>query len=201
MIKTQSLKITPKILSLISEVDEFKGAWKALGLLEPERLLALKKVATIESIGSSTRIEGSDLSDSDVEALLSNLKIKSLKTRSEQEVAGYAKLMELVFQSWENIFISENHIKQLHRDLLYYSKKDEHHRGKYKKSSNEVVAFDEKGKPLGVIFKPATAFDTPKLMTELAEWFKEVLESQSLHPLLAISVFIVDVRFFYPAHT
>ena len=191
MIKAQTLKITPKILSLISEIDEFKGAWKALGLLEPERLLALKQVATIESIGSSTRIEGSNLSDSDVEALLSNLKIKSLKTRSEQEVAGYAKLMELVFQSWESISINKNRIKQLHRDLLYYSKKDEYHRGKYKKSSNEVVAFNEKCKPLGIIFKPATPFDTPRLMKELVEWFKETLDSQLLHPLLAISVFIV----------
>ena len=191
MVKTHSLKITPEILSLIAEIDEFKGAWQALSLLEPERLLALKKVATIESIGSSTRIEGSDLSDRDVEKLLSNLKIKFLKTRSEQEVAGYAELMELMFQSWESIRISENHIKQFHRDLLRYSKKDEYHRGKYKKSSNEVVAFNAKGKQIGVIFKPATPFDTPRLMKELVSWFKEAMESQSVHPLLAIAIFVV----------
>ena len=101
-------------------------------------------------------LKGSDLSDRDVEKLLSNLKIKLLKTRNEQEVAGYAELMELIFQSWESIRINENHIKQLHRDLLRYSKKDEYHRGKYKKSSNEVIAFDAKGKQIGVIFKPAT---------------------------------------------
>ena len=191
MIGTHNLKITPEILSLISEIEEFKGAWQALSLLEPERLLALKKVATIESIGSSTRIEGSNLSDREVEVLLSNLKIKFLKTRSEQEVAGYAELMELVFQSWESIRISENHIKQLHRDLLRYSKKDEYHRGKYKKSSNEVVAFDSKGKQIGIIFKPATPFDTPRLMKELVTWFKEALENQSIHPILSIAVFIV----------
>ena len=191
MVKIHNLKITPEILSLIAEIDEFKGAWQALSLLEPERLLALKKVATIESIGSSTRIEGSDLSDRDVEALLSKLKIKLLKTRSEQEVAGYAELMELVFQSWEGIYISENHIKQLHRDLLRYSKKDEYHRGKYKKSSNEVVAFDAKGKQIGVIFKPATPFDTSRLMKELVAWFKEAIEVQSIHPLLVIAVFVV----------
>ena len=191
MVRTHSLKITPEILSLIAEIDEFKGAWQALSLLEPERLLTLKKVATIESIGSSTRIEGSDLSDRDVEILLRNLQIKLLKTRSEQEVAGYAELMELVFQSWESIHISENHIKQFHRDILRYSKKDEYHRGKYKKSSNEVVAFNTKGKQIGIIFKPATPFDTPRLMKELVSWFTEVLESQSVHSLLAIAVFIV----------
>ena len=191
VIKIHSLKITPEILSLISEIDEFKGAWQALSLLEPERLLALKKVATVESIGSSTRIEGGDLSDQDVEALLGKLKLKFLKTRSEREVAGYAELMELVFQSWESIRVSENYIKQLHRDLLRYSKKDEYHRGKYKKSSNEVTAFDSKGKQIGVIFKPATPFDTPRLMKELVSWFKEALKSPSVHPLLSIAVFVV----------
>ena len=191
MIRIHSLKITSEILSLIAEIDEFKGTWQALSLLEPERLLALKKVATIESIGSSTRIEGSDLSDQDVEKLLSNFKIEFLKTRSEQEVAGYAELMELVFESWESIRISENYVKQLHRDLLRYSKKDAYHRGKYKKSPNEVVAFDAKGKQIGIIFKTATPFATPRLMKELVKWFKESLETKTLHPLLTVAVFIV----------
>lgn len=191
MIRIHSLKITSKILSLIAEIDEFKGAWQSLGLLEPERLLALKKMATIESIGSSTRIEGSSLSDQDVEKLLINFKIELLKTRSEQEVAGYAELMELVFESWESIHISENHIKQMHRDLLRYSKKDAYHRGKYKKSPNKVVALDAKGKQVGVIFKTATPFDTPLLMKELVQWFKKVLEIKTLHPLLVIAVFVV----------
>lgn len=72
MIQTDGLKITPEILGLIAELDEFKGAWRALGRLAPERLSALRRVATIESIGSSTRIEGSKLSDREVEKLLSN---------------------------------------------------------------------------------------------------------------------------------
>jgi Fic family protein len=96
---TASIQITPEILSLISELDEFKGAWKALGTLAPDRLSALRRVATIESIGSSTRIEGSKLSDREVEKLLSDLDIESIDTRDEQEVAGYAEAMELVFSS------------------------------------------------------------------------------------------------------
>src|SRR5882672_5026641 len=131
MIQSASLKITPEILGFIAELDEFKGAWRALGRLAPERLSALRRVATIESIGSSTRIEGSKLSDREVERLLSNLQIQSFATRDEQEVAGYAKVMETVFQSWADIPVTENHIKQLHRDLLSYSDKDDYHRGAY----------------------------------------------------------------------
>ena len=128
MPRAESLKITPEVLSLIARIDEFKGAWRALGTLAPDRLLALRRVATIESIGSSTRIEGSKLSDREVEKLLSNLEIKSFETRDEQEVAGYAELMDLVFSSWHDIPFNENHIKQLHQTLLRHSEKDERHR-------------------------------------------------------------------------
>jgi len=93
--------------------------------------MALRRVATIESIGSSTRIEGSKLTDREVERLLSNLTIQSFDTRDEQKVAGYAELMDLVFSSWQHIPFDENHIKQLHQILLRHSEKDAHHRGQY----------------------------------------------------------------------
>ena len=88
--KTDTIQITPELLILLSEVDEFKGAWRALRTLAPERLNALRHVATIESIGSSTRIEGSQLTDRQVETLLASLEIQSFDSRDEQEVAGYA---------------------------------------------------------------------------------------------------------------
>ncbi|MCF6226956.1 MAG: Fic family protein [Xanthomonadales bacterium] len=191
MIKTDNLTITTDILYLISSIDEFKGAWRALGTLAPTRLSALRHVATIESIGSSTRIEGSKLSDRDVEKLLANLELKSLETRDEQEVAGYADVMETVFQSWEDIPLTENHIKQLHGDLLAYSQKDEKHRGNYKTNSNSIAAFDETGKQVGIVFETATPFETPMLMQELVTWVRETLEDKTVHPLLVIAIFTV----------
>lgn len=62
MLNTATLVISPEILAFIAKIDEFKGAWRALGTLAPERLLALRRVATVESVASSTRIEGSKLS-------------------------------------------------------------------------------------------------------------------------------------------
>jgi Fic family protein len=186
-----TVKITPEILGLVAEIDEFKGAWRALGTIAPERLSALQRVATIESIGSSTRIEGSKLSDREVERLLANLEIKSFTTRDEQEVAGYADAMELVFRVWEDFAITENHIRQLHRDLLVHSEKDASHRGDYKTSPNSVAAFDADGKRIGIVFETATPFDTPRLMTELVSWFAAARQQRQLHPLLLIAVFTV----------
>ena len=45
------------------EIEECKGAWKAFGNLPPDRLTELWRIATIESVGASTRIEGAKLSD------------------------------------------------------------------------------------------------------------------------------------------
>lgn len=191
IINVDTLRITPELLALIAEVDEFKGAWRALGALAPERLSALRRVATIESIGSSTRIEGSKLTDREVERLLADLRIKSFASRDEQEVAGYAEVMELVFRSWEDITVTENHIKQLHRNLLAYSEKDARHRGEYKISPNSVAAFAEDGRQIGIVFETATPFDTPRLMADLVDWFVRSREERRLHPLLLIGVFIV----------
>lgn len=191
MVNTDSIQITPELLVLIAEIDEFKGAWRALGTLAPARLRALRHIATIESIGSSTRIEGSRLSDREVEQLLGKLEIKKLANRDEQEVAGYAEVMETVFHSWKDIPITENHLKQFHRDLLRYSEKDERHRGEYKTLRNDVGAFDAAGKMIGVVFETATPFDTPRRMQELVAWLGEARELGRIHPLLIVAVFTV----------
>ena len=191
MLRADTLQITPEILRLIAGIDEFKGAWRALGTLAPDRLSALRRVATIESIGSSTRIEGSKLTDREVEKLLSNLAIQTFETRDEQEVAGYAELIDLVFSAWRDIPFNENHVKQLHQILLRHSEKDTWHRGQYKTNSNSVAAFDENGEQIGIVFDTASPFDTPRLMSELLTWVNEVRDQAELHPLLRIAIFVV----------
>lgn len=194
----ESLKITPEILSLIAEIDEFKGAWRALGQLAPEQLSSLKKVATIESIGSSTRIEGSKLTDKEVEVLLSNLAIQKFETRDEQEVAGYASVMTLIFQSYDDIPLSENYIQQLHAVLLQHSEKDYWHRGNYKQLPNHVEAFDAQGKSLGIVFETASPFETPIRIRDLIEWGAQAYADKKLHPLLITAIVIVELLAIHP---
>ena len=195
---TDSLIITAEVLSLIAETDEFKGAWRALGQIAPEQLSALKKVATIESIGSSTRIEGSKLSDKEVEVLLSNLSVQQFATRDQQEVAGYSGVMNIIFESYEHIPLTGNYIQQLHAELLKYSEKDSWHRGQYKKSPNHVEAFDADGKSLGIVFETASPFETPLRMEELITWVNHAYAAKKMHPLLIIAVFVVEFLAVHP---
>lgn len=196
--KIESLQITPEILSLIAEIDEFKGAWRALGQLAPEQLSSLKKVATIESVGSSTRIEGSKLTDKEVEILLSNLEIQKFETRDEQEVVGYSSVMNLIFQNFSDIPLSENYIQQLHSVLLQHSEKDYWHRGNYKKSPNHVEAFDSQGRSMGIVFETASPFETPIRMHYLLEWVEKAYAQKKLHPLLITAIVIVEFLAIHP---
>jgi Fic family protein len=196
--KLDSLIWTKEMVNLMTEIDEFKGAWLALGNIAPDRLLQLKKVATIESIASSTRIEGSLLTDQQVEQLIGNLKIQKFETRDEQEVAGYADLMTIVFDNYNNIALTENFIQQLHGYLMKYSEKDQWHKGQYKKFPNHVVATDAFGQVVGVVFETSNPLETPIKMQELVDWTVENLEKKDWHPLLIIASFIVNFLAIHP---
>lgn len=197
-IHEKNIIISPRILNLIAEIDEFKGSWLLLGKLAPDRLTSLKKIATIESIASSTRIEGVKLSDTDVKNLLSGLDINSFKNRDEEEVAGYAEVMSLIFNSYQEMSFNENLLKQLHQVLLQFSSKDIRHRGDYKKLSNHVEAFGPDGKSLGILFQTATPFETPFKMEKLAIWLEHSLSQKKNHPLIIIATFILDFLAIHP---
>jgi Fic family protein len=198
MVDCENVKITHEVLAVISELDSFKVSWKFFGKLSPEKLSALKKVATIESIGSSTRIEGVKLSDKEIGKLLSNIGSTSFLSRDEQEVAGYSEVCNLVFSSFEEMSFSENLIKQLHGILLKFSEKDERHSGEYKKLPNSVEAFNPSGKSLGIIFETTSPFDTPFQMQDLMTWFRTQWDEHKLHPLILIGIFIVHFLAIHP---
>lgn len=158
----------------------------------------MRRIATIESVGSSNRIEGNQMSDAQIETLFRNINKTSFKSRDEEEVAGYADLINTIFDDFATIPLNENYIKQLHKILLRYSGKDLRHRGEYKKDSNRVAAFDANGDEIGSIFETATPFDTPRLMTELVDWARRNLADGYLHPIIVIGAFIVHFLAIHP---
>ena len=162
-------KTNQGIIKKIGFIDYFKGKWIGLEQKESIYLKELKQIATVESIGSSTRIEGSTLTDEEVKNLLKSLKITSFKTRDEQEVYGYYEVLNLILDSFKDIELKENHIHHLHKLLLRTSTKDENHRGIFKKLSNKVVA-NYPGGHQKVIFKTTPPYLVTEEMKRLIEW-------------------------------
>ena len=190
--------MTPRIVKLIAEIDEFKGYWGGMESLSSQTLSSMQILATIESIGSSTRIEGAKLSNRQVAALLDGLDINSFRSRDEQEVAGYARAMKMIHDSFQEIELTENNIKYLHKVIMQFSTKDSWHLGKYKKHPNHVAAFDSEGNQIGIIFKTATPLDTPWLMEKLVQAVKERFQDQELHPLMTTADFVVRFLAIHP---
>lgn len=186
-----------RILNLIAEIDMYKGKWAALEKGANRYLRELKNMATIASVGSSTRIEGATLTDREIEELLKSVRVSSLKTRDEQEVAGYYDTLELIYESYEHIPLSENYIKQLHQNLLRYSDKDMRHRGGYKSLSNKVVA-NYPGGIQKVIFKTTDVHLVQGEMSDLIRWTNEQFAKGEIHPLIVVSVFIYEFLSIHP---
>lgn len=191
MIEPNEFQLDARLVSLLARIDEFKGRWRELTWMSREVLNRLRRTATIESVGSSTRIEGSKLTDREVEALLDGLERQQFRSRDEEEVAGYAAAMNTVFDAADILPLSENHLWQLHSILLQFSSKDERHRGAYKTLPNHVAAFDADGRELGIIFETTRPFDTPQEMAALTAWLLRREAQRDLHPLLTAGIYIV----------
>jgi Fic family protein len=193
----KKIAITPEILNKISKLDEFKGLWQGGLKLSPQILGRLKQSVIIASSGSSTRIEGSQMNDEEVARLLRGLKTTPPKGRDAEEVAGYADLLGRIFDNWKNFKISESYILQFHQILLNYSKKDQTHKGQYKKSDNIVVARDDRGEEK-IIFRPTAPYLVKKEMDDVIFWTNLMMEDGGLHPILVMCNFIFEFLAIHP---
>ncbi len=188
---------TQKIIQQISRIEQFKGQWKSLDKEENRYLKELKKIATIQSIGSSTRIEGSTLTDAEVSSLIKNLSISKLQSREEQEVVGYYDTLETVLNNYADIDLTVSNIHGLHNLLLKYSSKDNRHRGRYKEMTNQVMANYPDG-TTRIIFKTTEPYLVSKEMEDLIDWVNKAMEEGSIHPLITIATFVYEFLSIHP---
>ncbi len=186
-----------KIIQFIGKIDAFKGKWNSLENKSDRYLRELRKIATINSIGSSTRIEGAILTDSEVQQLVNNIKITEFKSRDEEEVFGYYEVLDIILENASDIQFSESYIQQLHTILLKYSSKDQRHKGAYKSLPNSVVANYPDGSQR-TIFNTTAPHLTQKEMQEMIDWVNQSLEESSVHPLLVTGLCVYEFLSIHP---
>jgi Fic family protein len=189
--------IMQSVLRKVAAIDAFQSRWQIEQADEQAFLKQAKAQTMYESTGSSTRIEGSTLTNWEVESLLKNMKITELKTRDEQEVAGYYEVLQLILDNHTAIPLSESYIGQLHGLLLRHSAKDQRHRGAYKALTNQVVATSPMGTQR-LVFNTTLPHLTPAAMQDLVKWTHQSFEADELHPLLVIAVFIYEFLSIHP---
>ncbi|WP_207632905.1 Fic family protein [Foetidibacter luteolus] len=176
-------------------LDRFDASWSVVEKREGKSLKQLKSIATVRSVGASTRIEGSIMTDEEVKVLIENLDISKLEDRDSQEVAGYFEALDLISEEYNNMEVSEGSIKNLHNILMKHSQKDHWHRGGYKQHSNAVEATRPDGSKQ-IIFKTTPAgFATEDAMRMLVEWWHNDKET---HPIVKCALFCYDFVSIHP---
>lgn len=190
--------IPHEIWGILRAIDQLQGRWIEGARLHPQILGSLKQSVLITSTGASTRIEGSKMSDEDIEKLMRGISVQNFRDRDVQEVKGYYELLLKVFDSWKTIQFNEGTIKHFHKELLKYVEKDTFHRGEYKTTENKVHMVNAQGESLGVLFDTAPAYLTPIMMQELVEVTKDLLKENKYHPVLIIGNFLVEFLAIHP---
>lgn len=184
--------LTQEIREQLSAIDEFESKFVHVsGNMLPGILRQLKHETSVASVGASTRIEGSQMTDGEVANFLANVSKQSFLSRDEAEVFGYSEVLQLVLDNHSAMPFSENVICQLHEMLLDQTVKDQRHRGRYKRVPNHVVATDPSGNIIGTIFETSTPVQTPQHMRELVMWADSMLRESRVHSLLVTAVFTV----------
>lgn len=186
-----------QLSKLLSQIDTFNGSWKEIENKEARYLKELRQMATVASVGSSTRIEGVKLTDQEIEKLLKSVKINKLEKRDEQEVVGYYEALQVILENYLDINLVERYIHQLHGLLLKYSNKDKSHKGRYKQLSNKVVANYPDGTQK-VIFNTTEPHLTQPEMEQLIVWTNAQVQASEIHPLIIVGTFVYEFLSIHP---
>ena len=99
IIKKLQLDLGMKLMSDISKIDRFDATWSSIEKREGSTLMQLKSIAIVKSVGASTRIEGSKMTDNEVSVLIENIKMPSFEERDQQEVVGYFETLDTIIEN------------------------------------------------------------------------------------------------------
>jgi len=190
-----TIELSWKYLEILRQVEKFEIQWSRFQQREKTTLNQLKTLATIQSIGSSTRIEGSKLSDKQVQTLLEKIDITQIEDRDSQEVVGYYNALDIITESPKELRLTESTIKNLHNVLLKISDKDDWHRGQYKQHSNAVQATFPDGSTQ-IIFKTTDpGFATDEEMKSLVNWMRS---KDDINPIIKTAAFVYEFLSIHP---
>jgi Fic family protein len=177
----------------LAEASAGRGREKAFRNQNPQVLQGLMEVALIQSSASSNAIEHITAAPGRVTELVQDK--TAPQSRSEEEIAGYRKVLDTIHSSAEHIPVKTSIVLQFHRDIYAFSPTPG---GRFKDTKNEVARFDRDGKKLAVIFEGVSPLETPGAMDGLHEGFAAAMQAGGHAPLLLAGSYIFDFLMIHP---
>ena len=184
--------LTPEIVSLLSQIHEYKGMQIRLLETDKDTVTHLTEIAKIQSTEASNRIEGIYTSDDRLKMLVMDK--TTPRTRGENEIAGYRDVLNTIHENYNFIPPTPSVILQLHRDLYKYSGTGG---GAYKSTDNVIEEIDANGNK-HIRFQPIPAWATPEAVDHACAAYSQALQNPQYDPLLLLPMFILDFLCIHP---
>lgn len=191
--KINERKWDSELLGLIAAIYKEAGKQELYLKQRPEELEKLVEIAKVQSTEASNAIEGIRTTNTRIRQLVAEK--TAPKNRSEQEIAGYRDVLNIIHGSFDAIPITRNHILQLHKIL--YSHSNNPIAGQTKNVQNFISASYPDGHT-EILFTPLAPYETPEALDRICEEYNRVIGNMELEPLIAIPVFIHDFLCIHP---
>lgn len=181
------------LVGQLSRIDIGRGREELYANQLPELLTALAARARVQSITASSALEGVLVPDKGRAAKIINGSARSLRSRSEQEFAGYRSALDYLFtEAWHPLNLGL--ILHLHR-LLFAEAPG---RGGDLKSSDNLVIDRLEDGSRSVRFTPVPAAQTASYLQDLLEHYVNARSSGTQHPVLLIGLLVLDLLAIHP---
>ena len=191
--KINERKWDSELLGLIAAIYKEAGKQEMHLKQRPEELEKLVEIAKVQSTEASNAIEGIRTTNTRIRQLVAEK--TAPKNRSEQEIAGYRDVLNIIHGSFDAIPITRNYILQLHKIL--YSHSNNPIAGQTKNVQNFISASYPDGHT-EILFTPLAPYETPEALDRICEEYNRVIGNMELEPLIAIPVFIHDFLCIHP---
>jgi len=189
--KNDNVKLPLGVVWLMNAIAEYKGKQDLYSRQSPQILKSLVELALIESAESSNRIEGVIVEHDRLKPLI--LGRSKPRDRSEEEVAGYRKALDLIHAKHQSLRIDPKTILELHR----LCRGEFWDAGKWKEKDNEIIRKHPNGR-VEVVFKPASAADTPEMVQQLCLSYEHAITQQKCPDLYAVACLVLDFLSIHP---
>jgi len=184
--------ISQNLLITVRTLGEYRGRQTLYQKQSPEALETLKKVAMVQSVESSNRIEGVIVAADRLEAIVAK-KIRP-KGHSEEEVAGYRDVLSDIHANAKRMILTSDLILRFHRQM--YARTPEKG-GQWKSKDNAILEVLPDRRQV-IRFRPVSALATPEFIKKLCTFYQQAIDERQGEPLLLIASFVFDFECIHP---
>ena len=189
--KRGNIELPLSAVWLTNSIAEYKGKQELYARQSPQILKTLLETALIESAESSNRIEGVTVDHARLKPLI--IGHSKPRDRSEEEISGYRKALELIHTKYKSMRIAPDTVKELHR----LCRGESWDAGKWKEKDNDIIRKHPDGR-VEVIFKPVSSAKTPEMMEQLCLSYEHSVSQLKYPDLYAVACLVLDFLSIHP---